>query len=612
MITTIASISLALCLFFSPLHAQDTGKKSYIFRGTVEQVSADFKRLTVSNEAIDGWMDAMTMAYAVDKPEVLARLKVGDRITAKVYDDDTKLYEVAVVAQPQSTSPPQKEEAKRSYLFRGTVEQVNPNSKRLTVSNEPIDGWMGAMTMAYAIDKPEVLAQLKAGDRITAKVYDGDTKLYDVAVVPQPQNTTRPKNDATGLRLEDFEKMALASNPTMAQTEANVRIANGLKKQAGLYPNPAVGYYGDEIRGGYSGGGKQGGFISQTIVTGGKLRAARRVADLQVGQVQTTVEMQRLRITNNVRSMFYHVLSAQRLVEVRRNLAKLAADATEVSYQLANVGQADRPDLLQSEIERQQAKINLRVAQQSLQASWRALAAVAGKPDLPIAALEGDLDTLPELGYPEWLAATLKDSPVVKLAQQSVERAEASLVQARKAPIPDLQLYGNLSQNYEPLETTRKPIGLNGGVQIGVQIPIFNRNQGNIAAARGEIESAKQELLRVKLQLTHELANLFRDYDSARLTADEYKKEMLPRAEQAYKLYQANYQNMAAAYPQALISQRTLFQLQAEYVQALENAWQNVLVIRGYGLMDGLSAPMNPSSGMGQSANAPSASRSAQ
>ena len=231
---------------------------------------------------------------------------------------------------------------------------------------------------------------------------------------------------------------------------------------------------------------------------------------------------------------------------------------------------------------------------------------------MPIAALEGDLDTLPELGYPEWLAATLKDSPVVKLAQQSVERAEASLVQARKAPIPDLQLYGNLSQNYEPLETTRKPIGLNGGVQIGVQIPIFNRNQGNIAAARGEIESAKQELLRVKLQLTHELANLFRDYDSARLTADEYKKEMLPRAEQAYKLYQANYQNMAAAYPQALISQRTLFQLQAEYVQALENAWQNVLVIRGYGLMDGLSAPMNPSSGMGQSANAPSASRSAQ
>ena len=81
---------------------------------------------------------------------------------------------------------------------------------------------------------------------------------------------------------------------------------------------------------------------------------------------------------------------------------------------------------------------------------------------------------------------------------------------------------------------------------------------------------------------------------------------MLPRAEQAYKLYQTNYQNMAAAYPQVLISQRTLFQLQADYIQALENAWQRSLVIRGFGLMDGLSAPMSPSVGMG---NGPSSYR---
>ena len=448
---------------------------------------------------------------------------------------------------------------------------------------------MGAMTMAYSVDKPEVLARLKAGDRIVAKVYDDDPKLYEVTVVPQVEATAAEKTDKAGLRLEDLEQMALATNPTMAQSEANVRVANALKKQAGLYPNPTVGYYGDEIRGGYTGGGKQGGFVSQTIVTGGKLGAARRVAELQAAQVQTTVEMQRMRILNNVRAVFYHVLAAQRLVDVRGKLAKLAADATQVSYQLANVGQADRPDVLQSEVEQQQAKVSLRIAQHGLQASWRVLAAVIGKADLSMFPLAGDLDAFPDLSYEEWVAATLNESPEIKLAQQAIGRAEASLVQARKAPIPDLQLYGNLTQNYEPLETTRQPIGLNGGVQIGVQLPIFNRNQGNVAAARGEIESAKQELVRLKLQLTRELANLFRDYDSARVTAEEYKKEMLPRAEQAYKLYQANYQNMAAAYPQALISQRTLFQLEAEYVQALENAWQSALVIRGFGLMDGLS-----------------------
>jgi cobalt-zinc-cadmium efflux system outer membrane protein len=164
-------------------------------------------------------------------------------------------------------------------------------------------------------------------------------------------------------------------------------------------------------------------------------------------------------------------------------------------------------------------------------------------------------------------------------------------VQARKAPIPDLQVTGELVQNNELLDTPRRVTGLQGGAQVGVELPIFNRNQGNIAAAKGEIESAKQELARVKLELQRDLATMFREYAAARLTVQEYKSEMLPRAEQAYRLYQTNYQRMAGAYPQVLISQRTLFQLEAEYVEALENTWQSALSIRGFGLMDGLAGP---------------------
>jgi cobalt-zinc-cadmium efflux system outer membrane protein len=278
---------------------------------------------------------------------------------------------------------------------------------------------------------------------------------------------------------------------------------------------------------------------------------------------------------------------------VRQNLAKVAGDAIQTSLQLANVGQADRPDILQVQVEQEQANVAVRVAEQNLESSWRLLAAVVGKPDLAMVRLEGDLDAIPDLNYEEWVATTLRESPEVRLAQQEVQRAEASLAQARKVPIPDLQLTGLLVQNYEPLETTRKPTGLQGGAQIGVQLPIFNRNQGGIAAASGEIESAKGELARLKLQLQRDLAGMFRDYNSARLIVQQYKVEMLPRAEQAYRLYQANYQKMAGAYPQVLISQRTLFQLEADYVEALENAWQSALVIRGFGLMDGLSRPIN-------------------
>lgn len=484
------------------------------------------------------------------------------------------------------------ESGKKSVTFRRKVEGVDTATKRLTVTNDPIEGWMGAMTMGYAVDNEDVLHRVKVGDRITAKVYEGDFKLYDVQVVPQPNAGSEPgAAKKAGLQLPDLEAMALANNPTMAQVRANLQVAAGVVRQAGLYPNPTVGYYGDEIRGGYTGGGKQGGFASQTIVLGGKLGAARRVAELEAKEVETGGQVQRFRVLNNVRALFYEVLAAQRLVEVRQNLIRLAADVVQTSYQLGNVGQADRPDILQAEVERQQATVSLRVAQQKLQASWRIMAAVVGKPGLPVTNLEGDLEAIPDLTYDESLATALRESPEVKLAQQSIGHAEAVLVQARKAPIPDLQVTGILTQNYEPLDPTRKPTGLMGGAQVGVQLPIFNRNQGNIAAAKGEIESAKQDLVRVKLERERDLANIFRDYDSARVTVQQYRTEMLPRAEQAYKLYQTNYQKMAGAYPQVLISQRTLFQLEADYIQALENAWRSALLIRGFGLSDGLLAP---------------------
>jgi cobalt-zinc-cadmium efflux system outer membrane protein len=495
---------------------------------------------------------------------------------------------------------------KKALTFRGKVEQVNTATKRLTVHSEPVERWMGEMTMGFAVDNDAVFNRVKAGDQITAKVYEGDFTLHDVQVVP-PGNAGAATQG--GLRLEDLEQMALTSNPTMAQVQANMRVASGLAKQAGLFPNPTVGYYGDEIRGGFSRGGKQGGFISQTIVTGGKLRAARRVAELQAAEVETSAQVQRQRILNSVRVSFYQVLAAQRLVEVRQNLAKVAADAAQTSRQLGNVGQSDRPDILQAEVEQQQTIVSLRVAQQNLQASWRMLAAVTGKPALPLARLEGDLEAIPDLNYEEWIATTLRESPEVKLAQQAIDRGEASLTQARKAVIPDFQVTGILVNDYTPLIETNpsRATGVMGGAQIGVQLPIFNRNQGNIAASKGEIESAKQELERVKLQLQRDLASMFRDYDAARVTVQQYKAEMLPRAEEAYRLYQANYQKMAAAYPQVLISQRTLFQLEGDYIQALENAWESSLLIRGFGLMDGLSQPASPSMTGGAGSSVPRA-----
>jgi Cu/Ag efflux protein CusF len=87
-----------------PVDAQPTGKKEYAFRGRVEQFDASTKRLTVSTEAIEGWMGAMTMAFKISNEDMLPGLKPGDQITAKVYDGDFTLYDVALVSQTRTPS----------------------------------------------------------------------------------------------------------------------------------------------------------------------------------------------------------------------------------------------------------------------------------------------------------------------------------------------------------------------------------------------------------------------------------------------------------------------------------------------------------------------------
>jgi Cu(I)/Ag(I) efflux system protein CusF len=94
----IAVILAVACLLGTSATAQQAKGKSHTLEGKVEGVQAD--RLTVNHGKVEGYMDAMTMPYKVDKPDILKNVKIGDRISATVYDGDYTLYDVKVVPPP--------------------------------------------------------------------------------------------------------------------------------------------------------------------------------------------------------------------------------------------------------------------------------------------------------------------------------------------------------------------------------------------------------------------------------------------------------------------------------------------------------------------------------
>jgi cobalt-zinc-cadmium efflux system outer membrane protein len=388
----------------------------------------------------------------------------------------------------------------------------------------------------------------------------------------------------------------MENNPTLRQAEQEIRASQARRQQSGLYPNPTVGYTGDEIRGGSIGGGKNGFFVSQPIVTAGKLGKSRKILAEEVRLSEVEAEEQKMRVENAVRMSFYRVLATQEIVEAQRDLARIAQDNAETERRLSNTGQADESEVLQAEVVARRMQMVVRVRENTLRQEWRGLTAVLGKPDLPLQVVAGNLELdLPQLNEEQVIESISKDSPAVRIASISTVRAEAVLTRAKAEPVPDLQVRAGAVYSGEQTDGNNRAIGWEGLAEVGVTLPLWNRNQGNIAAARQDIDRAHREEQRVELTLRERAAAMLDQYASARIMADEYRDGILPRATKAYSLLVDKYGKMLASYPVVLNSQNTLYQLHLEYVATLENVWTTGIALQGYLLTDGLEAPARPS-----------------
>jgi cobalt-zinc-cadmium efflux system outer membrane protein len=401
------------------------------------------------------------------------------------------------------------------------------------------------------------------------------------------------------ITLNELEQLALQNNPTTTGAAAGIEAARGRTRQAGAWPNPVIGYSGEEIKtGDLDRRGEHGFFIEQTIPLGGKLRLSRSVFEKTIQQAEAVRDLQRLRILTSVRQTFYAVLLTERRIEVQERLAALASEAVGVTAQLFNVGAADRPDYLQIEIESRRLQLQLNRSRNDLLAVRTHLAALTGQRDVAARPIAGSIDgAIPELERDQVMRMLLEQSPQLRAARAELERTRAMTARARRETYPDLFLRGGSAYNREHGEDTGRPIGWEGTLEAGISVPLFNRNSGGIAASRADETRAQAEVTRLEFALQSRAGSQFATYLTTLRAAEAYRSEILPRAEEAYRLYLSRYREMAAAYPQVLVAQRTLFEMSNEYLENLNEAWRAALQLQGLLAGDGLEAPASAADG---------------
>lgn len=395
------------------------------------------------------------------------------------------------------------------------------------------------------------------------------------------------------MTLESFMALADKSNPTLAQAQLDVERSRQQARQAGLPPDPVVGYSGDHIRGGSYHGGEEGAFFSQEILLGRKLALRRDVYRAEGRANELAVEIQTARVHDDVARAFFDTLTAQESVVIQDRLLKVALDTVTNTHELERNGQADATDILNAEIAAEQAKIDFVSAQRMYLAAFTQLSTLAGQASLAAHPLTGNLVEPPQMDADTVAASDTQRSPAVKQAQANVAVAEARLRSAQRERIPNLNLKAGEWYSGEELGATTRKAGWESFAEAGVQLPLWNRNQGNIGAAKAELQRAHEDVTRTQLMTEHRAEPYAQQYQTARYTTEKYRTEMLPRARRAYQLEVTKYQQMAQTYPHVLAAQRMLFTLQLSYLRALDEEWHAALALENYTLTNGLDEPMS-------------------
>ncbi len=370
------------------------------------------------------------------------------------------------------------------------------------------------------------------------------------------------------LTLDEAERLALSRNPTLVQAAARIEAARGARLQAGLYPNPRIGYQGHEI-GEAGSNGQHGLFVEQEIVTAGKRGLDRLVAGWDIQRAEHAYLAQRERLLDGVRAAWYEVLVAQHLVDFNEQLVEIGQQTLRTAEALRAQLDIFRVDVLQARIEADSAMLALSDARHRHQAAWRQLAALLATPDMQPATLSGDLltGTLPnaDVPPPTWdvaLQRLLAESPELAAACAGAQRARCELARQKARRVPNVDIAAGV-RHHDLAD------GTVADVQLGVPLPIFNRNQGNICKARSEWIAAEAEVQRIELALQDRLATTLRRYQDAESRVRQYAAEILPAAKATLELARAGYPKQEADYITLLTAQRTYRRVHLAYLESL-------------------------------------------
>jgi cobalt-zinc-cadmium efflux system outer membrane protein len=168
----------------------------------------------------------------------------------------------------------------------------------------------------------------------------------------------------------------------------------------------------------------------------------------------------------------------------------------------------------------------------------------------------------------------MRESPELAELRFAVDRARAAVERASAGRVPNLNVMSGVQYDNAARETI-------ANVELSMPLPVFDRNQGAVAQACGELAAAQAALEARELALGERLSAAMRDYRTARERVEKYAGKVLPAARETLDMINTGYQQGELDYVELLTVQQTYAAKNLSYLQDLETAWKQWAEIDG-------------------------------
>ncbi|MDF3128682.1 TolC family protein [Kiritimatiellaeota bacterium B1221] len=370
-----------------------------------------------------------------------------------------------------------------------------------------------------------------------------------------------------GLTFDEALARVLKADPRLSLMQARLEEARGVAEQAGLAPNPALE---TEVENIFGTGPFEGMDAAETTLTyvqeletAGKRRLRTAVAENDLAALEVGLETLQLRMVSETRTAFDRVVLAQRRNDLRQREQELARQSLQETELLLEAASVSAVEVARARLALRERDFAVRQSGREVLSARKALANLWGESDLSTFQLVGRIDLM-EPPDPDRVEMRMGNHPGLRQldAGRKLRAAELDLEEARA--IPNVEVFAGIKHTREDDGDTAFLVGL------GLPLPLFNRNQGNIRAARARVNALEWERDTLRRELLLEIRGVWRELSSAFDDARELRELLLPAAEDTFAQTQAGYREGRYPLLNVLESRQALYDIQEAELEALE------------------------------------------